>query len=179
MSHLTPQCSGRAASASPTRALCGRPAADFRRLDAMNSEDLNVIGILALVIGFYILLARGFLRFGAMLRRRYPRATGSRLPATIHVLALFAFLIGCLLAWMAYDSDNPTKERQLLLPVVLPLCVYGFVFLHIAKEVWLWCSRQDSFDAVFAPRGLIWPSNPRLERAVKRGWLCAAGGWGQ
>jgi len=100
----------------------------------MSSEYLNVIGILVLVIGFYILLAMGFLRIGALLQRRYPRVAGSRLSATVHVLALFAFLVGCLLAWMAYASDNPMKERQLLLPMILPLCVYGFVFITWLKS---------------------------------------------
>jgi hypothetical protein len=95
----------------------------------MSTETLTIIVTLAGMLAFYILLAWGFLRLGAMLSRRFPRVAGSRFSGTIHVLALFGFLIGCLLTWMAYASDNPMKERQLLLPLVLPLCVYGFVLI--------------------------------------------------
>jgi ABC-type molybdate transport system permease subunit len=84
------------------------------------------------MLAVYILLAIGFLRLGASLRQRFPGVVGSRFSGTVHILALLAFLIGCLLTWMAYSSDHPSKERQLLLPLVLPLCVYGFVLL-----IWL------------------------------------------
>src|SRR6267143_3991971 len=46
-----PQCNGRAASASPTRALCGRPAADFRR----KAPDMRTL--LFLLVGFLLLAA--------------------------------------------------------------------------------------------------------------------------
>lgn len=107
----------------------------------MSSEDFNAIGayalsmgIFALGMGFFILLAIGFLRLGAMLNRRYPRATGSELWATIHVLALFAFLIGCLLAWMVYHSDA-SLWWVLLLPFVLPLIIYGSLFIALLKSL--------------------------------------------
>jgi ABC-type sulfate transport system permease component len=103
-------------------------------LDVMSSGDFNAAGMVAVVIGAYVLLAVGFLRLGVFLQRRYPRAAGSRLSATVHALALFACLIGGLLAWMAYASDNPAKERQLLLPIILPAFVYGFVLMTWLKS---------------------------------------------
>ena len=107
------------------RAAAGGPSTS--PLDAMFRGDLSTFGIVALVVGSYVLLAVFFLRTGALLKRHYPRVAGSRFSATVHVLALFAFLLGCLLAWMAYASDHPMKERHLFLPIVLPLCVYGYV----------------------------------------------------
>ena len=105
------------------------------------SEDFNAlgayalsIGIYALVLGFFILLAMGFLQLGAMFNRRFPRATGSSLWATIHVLALFAFLIGCLLAWMVYHSDAPLWW-VLSLPFALPLLIYGSLFIAWLKSL--------------------------------------------
>ena len=107
----------------------------------MSSGDFNAIGAyalsmgtFALVIGFFILLAMGSLRLGELLNRRYPRATGSALWATIHVLALFAFLIGCLLARMVYYSDAPLWW-VLLLPFVLPLVIYGSLFIGLLKSL--------------------------------------------
>jgi NAD/NADP transhydrogenase beta subunit len=93
------------------------------------TETLSIIATLAGMIAFYILLAVGFLRLGAKLSKHHPRVFGSRFTGTVHVLALFAFLIGCLLAWMAYASDNPMKERQLFLPLDFVLIVYGVVLI--------------------------------------------------
>jgi hypothetical protein len=45
----------------------------------------------------------------------------------LHVLAFIAFLVGCGLAWMAYQSDHPMKERHLWLPVLFVAIVYGYV----------------------------------------------------
>ena len=95
----------------------------------MSTETLTILLTLAGMLAFYIVLALGFLRLGAMLSKRFPHVAGSRFSGTVHVLALLGFLIGCLLTWMAYASNNPMKERQLLLPLVLPLCVYGFVLI--------------------------------------------------
>jgi hypothetical protein len=108
-------------------ALLGGPSTS--PLEAMSTETLSIIATLVGMLAFYILLAVGFLRLGAKLSKQYPRVAGSRFSGTIHVLALFAFLLGCLLAWMGYASDNPMKQRQLFLPLVLALCVYGFVLI--------------------------------------------------
>lgn len=93
----------------------------------MSSETLNTDAIVVAVLATYVLMAIGILRLGEWLRERFPRTMPSRFGATVHVLALFSFLIGCLLAWMAYASDNPMKGRQLFLPVILPAIVYGVV----------------------------------------------------
>ena len=96
----------------------------------MSHETLSVVEVLATVLGVYILLAIGLLRFGTIVTRRFPRLALTRISATVHVLAFLGFLIGCLLAWMAFSADHPSKYRHLLLPIVLPFCVYWAVWMY-------------------------------------------------
>jgi ABC-type sulfate transport system permease component len=99
----------------------------------MESTEPSLFFIIASVLGAYALLASLFLLIGSQIKRRYPTATTSGFSATVHIVALFGFLVGCLLAWMAYDSDHPMKERHLLLPLVFPIMVYGYIAFHWLK----------------------------------------------
>jgi ABC-type sulfate transport system permease component len=65
-------------------------------------------------------------------KRRLLNWGGSPFTTTVHVMAVIACLIGWGLAWMAYDSDHPMKERHYLFPIVLPLLVYG-----VALVMWV------------------------------------------
>jgi hypothetical protein len=54
----------------------------------------------------------------------------------LHVLAFLAFLIGSGLAWMAYDSDHPLKEKHLLFPIIFVAIVYGYpLFIELKAFV--------------------------------------------
>jgi hypothetical protein len=52
---------------------------------------------------------------------------------------------------MAYDSDNPMKERQLSFAGCVAAMRLRLCFHHVAKEFWLWRSHQGSLNDIFAP----------------------------
>jgi hypothetical protein len=59
---------------------------------------------------------------------------GARL-RRLHFLALVAFLVGCGLAWMAYETDHPSKQRHMLLPVLFVMIVYGYPLVLELKAI--------------------------------------------
>jgi ABC-type Fe3+ transport system permease subunit len=83
----------------------------------------------AAVVGSYTVIAGVFLLVGDKISRRRPIPGRTGFSVTIHVLGLLGFLVGGALAWMAYASDHPMKERHLLLPIILPALVYGYVIV--------------------------------------------------
>ena len=92
----------------------------------MSSDTVkSLAGVLAL-LGVYALIAVVFLRISAMIKRRLLRQTPG-FSVTVHVMAFVAFLVGCLVAWLEYSSGNPAKDRLLLVPLLLPLCIYAYI----------------------------------------------------
>jgi hypothetical protein len=92
----------------------------------MASAASNGLAGLVALLTVYTVAALILLWVSALLKRRFSRG-GSGFSVTIHLMALLAFLVGCLVAWLEYTSDNPFKDRLLLLPFVLPLCIYGYI----------------------------------------------------
>jgi len=96
------------------------------------NEELHIGVIIVAVIGSYAVLASGFLLTGQWLRRRFNSERG-HFAWGIHLLALFGFLLGCLLAWSSYQTDHPMKERHLMVPVLFVALVYGAILVFWLK----------------------------------------------
>lgn len=96
------------------------------------AEWQSILLALVVALGGLALVGTGILYLGDRLHRRLG-SKGSRLGWAIHIVAFFGFLAGVLLAWMAYDSDHPMKERHLLLPAVFVALVYGYLLVNWLK----------------------------------------------
>ncbi|MBI3990105.1 MAG: hypothetical protein HY347_10880, partial [candidate division NC10 bacterium] len=121
----------------------------YRDDRGMESETESVAFIILTVLGSYALLGACFLALGAWLKQRNPERFASHLSATVHLLAGFGFTVGVGLAWLAYARDHPLKERHLLLPVIFPALVYGYiVYFELKATIPVLVSR--AFGAIYA-----------------------------
>jgi hypothetical protein len=51
----------------------------------------------------------------------------------LHILALAAFIVGAGLAWMAFETDHPSKDRHLLLPIIFVAVVYSYPVILLVQ----------------------------------------------
>jgi hypothetical protein len=105
----------------------------------MDQPATHIVLIIAGMLTVYGALAAAVLFLGNRLSNLGDRKDLAARLRRLHVLALIAFLIGCGLAWMAFESDHPSKEKHLLLPIIFVAIVYGYplaIELKAATFAW-------------------------------------------
>ena len=105
----------------------------------MDESTNHIVLIIVGMLTVYGALAAAFLYLGNRLSNLGDRKDLPARLRRLHVLAFIAFLIGCGLAWMAYASDHPMKEKHLLLPILFVAVVYAYpLVIELKGAVFSW-----------------------------------------
>ncbi|MFT3665032.1 hypothetical protein [Piscinibacter sp.] len=101
----------------------------------MNEAPVTIALVVFGMIAVYSAIAATMLYLGNRLSKLDGKDDLVSRLRRLHVLAACAFLLGCALAWMSFDSDHPYKYRHLLIPPALVAVVYLYpVYVELKRE---------------------------------------------